>query len=315
VVELAYVGNRGTRLRTTRALNAVPRQYYSTLPERDQPWINYITALVANPFYPLLPGTGLAGSTVGRSQLLRPYPQFTGVGYTTNEGYSWYHSLQTRFEKRLSAGYTVSVAWTWSKFMEATSFLNETDPGPERVISDQDRTHRLVVTGIYELPFGKGRPWLGSTGGVAGKLISGWQVSGIFQGQSGPAIGFGDVIFNGNLKNIPIPDSERTTQRWFNIDAGFERASARQRSWALRNMPSRFSGIRGDGMNNWDLSVIKNTHFRERGYVEFRTEFINALNHAQFTAPNTTPTSTAFGSVNGVSQFPRIIQLALRVVF
>jgi hypothetical protein len=68
-------------------------------------------------------------------------------------------------------------------------------------------------------------------------------------------------------------------------------------------------------MNNWDLSVIKNTHFRERGYVEFRTEFINALNHTQFSAPNTTATSTAFGSVSGVAQFPRIIQLALRVVF
>ena len=315
VVELAYVGNRGTRLRTTRAPNAVPRQYYSTLPERDQTWINYITAAVANPFYPLLPGTSLASSTVGRSQLLRPYPQFTGVSYTTNEGYSWYHSLQTRFEKRLSAGYTVSVAWTWSKFMEATGFLNETDPRPERVISDQDRTHRLVVTGIYELPFGRGRRWLGSSGGVVGKLISGWQFSGIFQGQSGPALGFGEVIFTGDLKNIPIPNSQRTIVRWFNVDAGFERASARQRSWAVRTMPSRFSGIRGDGMNNWDLSVIKNTHFRERGYVEFRTEFINALNHTQFSAPNTTATSTAFGSVSGVAQFPRIIQLALRVVF
>jgi len=198
--------------------------------------------------------------------------------------------------------------------MEATGFLNETDPRPERVISDQDRTHRLVATGIFELPFGKGKPWLGSTGGVVGKLISGWQVSGIFQGQSGAALGFGESILYGSLKDIPIPNSQRTIQRWFNTD-GFERASARQRNWAIRTMPSRFSGIRGDGMNNWDLSVIKNTHFRERGYVEFRTEFINALNHAQFTAPNTTPTSTAFGSVSGVSQFPRIIQLGLRVVF
>jgi hypothetical protein len=315
VVELSYVGNRGTKLRTTRNLDAVPRQYYSTLPERDQTWINNISASVANPFYPLLPGTSLAGSTVGRSQLLRPYPQFTGVSYTTNEGYSWYHSLQTRFEKRLSAGYTASVAWTWSKFMEATGFLNETDPRPERVISDQDRTHRLVVTGIYELPFGRGRRWLSPTKGVAGRLISGWQVSGIFQGQSGSALGFGDSILYGSLKDIPIPNSQRTIQRWFNIDAGFERASAKQRSWDIRTLPSRFSGIRADGMNNWDLSVIKNTHVRERGYVEFRTEFINALNHTQFSAPNTTPTSTAFGTVSGVAQFPRIIQLALRVVF
>jgi hypothetical protein len=314
VVEVSYVGNRGTKIRTTRALDAVPRKYYSTLPERDQTWINYITQSVSNPFYPLLPGTSLAGSTVGRSQLLRPWPQFTGIGYTTNEGYSWYHSLQTRFEKRLSAGYTTTVAWTWSKFMEATGFLNETDPRPERVISDQDRTHRLVVSGIYELPFGKGRRWLANAPGIADKLIGGWQISGIFQGQSGAALGFGDSILYGSLSDIPIANSKRTIYSWFNV-SGFERASAKQRAWDIRTMPSRYSGVRGDGMNNWDLSVIKNTHFNEHGYVELRAEFINALNHAQFTAPNTTPTSTAFGTVSGINQFPRIIQLGLRVVF
>ncbi len=315
VIEVAYVGTRGVRMRTGRQLNPVPRQYYSTLPVRDQAWIDYITAAVPNPFYPLLPGTGLAGTTVGRSQLLRPYPQFTGVSYTTNEGYSWYHSLQTRFEKRMAAGYTVSVSWTWSKLMEATGFLNDTDPRPERVISDQDRTHRLVVSGIYELPFGRGKPYWGSIRGVLGKLISGWQVAGIYQGQSGPALGFGNAIFTGNLKDIPIPNSQRTVQRWFNVDAGFERNPARQLAWNIRTMPSRFSGIRADGMNNWDLSLIKNTYFSENAYASFRAEFINALNHAQFTAPNTSPTSTAFGAVSGTLQLPRIVQLGLRLVF
>lgn len=315
VMEVAYVGNRGTRIRTGRALNAVPRQYYSTQVLRDQDRINYMSAAVKNPFYPLLPGTSLAGSTVGRSQLTRPYPQFTGVSYPTNEGYSWYHSLQTRFEKRMSQGFTASVSWTWSKFMEAASFLNETDPRPHRVISDQDRTHRLVVTGIYELPFGKGRRWLASPAGAAGKVIGGWQVQGIYQGQSGAALGFGDMIFYGNIKDIPLPQGERTPERWFNTNAGFERASARQRAWALRYAPLRFSGIRADGINNWDLSVIKNTHFSERGLVEFRTEFINAFNHPQFSAPNTSVTSTAFGSIGGLAQFPRVIQLGLRVVF
>ena len=73
--------------------------------------------------------------------------------------------------------------------------------------------------------------------------------------------------------------------------------------------------FRGPGINNWDLSVIKNTHFREHGYIEFRTEFINAFNHAQFSAPNTTVTSTAFGSVSAMAQFPRVIQFAIRLLF
>ncbi|MBI4877579.1 MAG: TonB-dependent receptor [Acidobacteria bacterium] len=303
VMEVAYIGNRGTRLRAGRALNPVPREYYSTLPTRDQTRIDYMSAAVSNPFYPLLAGTSLASTTVGRSQLLRAYPQFTGISYTGNQGYSWYHSLQTRFEKRMAAGYTAAVSWTWSKFMEATGYLNETDPLPERVISDQDRTHRVVVTSIYELPFGKG------------KFIGGWQVQGIFQGQTGAAYGFGDIIFYGSFSDIQLPVGQRTVARWFNTDAGFERASARQRGWAIRTMPSRFSCLRTDGMNNWDLSVIKKTQIGERARVEFRTEFINAWNHAQFSGPNTSPTSTAFGSLSALAQFPRVVQFGLRVLF
>ncbi len=315
VLEVVYVGNRGTRQRGTRAVDGVPRQYYSTLATRDQTLINYMSAAVSNPFYPLLPGTSLSGKTVARWQLLRPYPQYTGISYTTNEGFSWYHSLQTRFEKRMSSGFTTSVAWTWSKFMEATSFLNETHARPERVISDMDRTHRVVITGIYELPFGKARRWLAQTPGVAGKVISGWQVQGIYQGQGGAALGFGDSIFYGSLTDIPLPKGQRTASRWFNVDAGFERSTAKQRSYAIRTIPSRFSGVRADGINNWDLSVIKHTAINERARTEFRAEMINALNHTQFASPNTTPTSTAFGSATSLNVLPRTVQFGLRVLF
>jgi hypothetical protein len=71
-------------------------------------------------------------------------------------------------------------------------------------------------------------------------------VQGIFQGQSGPAFGFGNVIFTGNLAGIPLPVSQRTPDRWFNIDAGFERSSSKKLASNVRTMPTRFSGIRGD---------------------------------------------------------------------
>jgi len=99
----------------------------------------------------MLPGTSLAGANVARSQLLRPYPQFTSVLADTNQAYSWYHSLQVRYDKRFSSDLSTSVSYTWSKLMEARTFLNETDATPEEVISDQDRTHRLAVTWIYQL--------------------------------------------------------------------------------------------------------------------------------------------------------------------
>ena len=104
-LEVSYVGNRGVRQRIGRNLDALPNQYLSTSPVRDQATINLLNAQVPNPFYPLLPGTSLSGTTVARSQLLIPYPQFTGVTMDTSQGYSWYHSMQTRFEKRFSAGF------------------------------------------------------------------------------------------------------------------------------------------------------------------------------------------------------------------
>jgi hypothetical protein len=315
VLEVAYVGNRGTNLRVGRQADRVPREYYSTSPVRDQVTIDFLAAQVPNPFYPLLPGTSLAGQTVSRSQLLRPFPHFTTIGYSDNQGYSWYHGMQTRFEKRFSSGYTFNVAWTWSKFMEATGYLNETDPMPERVISDQDRTHRAVVTALWELPFGPGRRFGAGARGLVGHLIGGWQAQGIYQFQSGPALGFGNAIFNGDLADIPLSSGERTIDRWFNVDAGFERNSGRQLASNLRTMPTRFSGIRGDGINNWDLSVIKAIRLSERVRLNFRTEFLNAWNHTQFLAPNTTPSSSGFGTVTSESQFPRTIQFALKLTF
>ena len=79
LLEVSYVGNRGTRMQATQDLNPTPRQYLSTSPVRDQSAINLLNAQVANPFYPLLPKTNLASTTVARSQLLRPYPQFSGI--------------------------------------------------------------------------------------------------------------------------------------------------------------------------------------------------------------------------------------------
>ncbi|MEO7270455.1 MAG: hypothetical protein ABIX28_25605 [Vicinamibacterales bacterium] len=92
VAEASYVGNDGTNIQTSRNLNATPAQYLSTSPVRDQATIDYLSALVANPFLGLMPataGTAFRGATIARERLLRPYPQFDAVNTTTNEGRSW----------------------------------------------------------------------------------------------------------------------------------------------------------------------------------------------------------------------------------
>jgi hypothetical protein len=300
---------------TALDLNPIPRQYLSTLPVRDQTTINFLNAQVPNPFYPLLPLTSLSGTTIARSQLLLAYPQFTGVNMDTSQGYSWYHSMQVRYEKRFSAGFLSTVSWTWSKLMEARSYLNAGDPMPEKVISDQDRTHRLAITAIYEFPLGKGKRWGNSWKGFGSKVISGWQVSGIYQWQTGPALGFGNAIFVGNLHDIPISSGQRTVDRWFNIDAGFERNSAAQPASNRQVLSTRFSGIRADGTDNLDLAIIKNISIREGIQLQLRAEGINALNHPQFLAPNTTPSSSAFGQVTAEWSSPRTVQFALKVLW
>jgi hypothetical protein len=184
------------------------------------------------------------------------------------------------------------------------------------VVSDQDYTHRFVLSAIFELPFGRGKPVLGNTGAWLDSVVGGWQFQGWFEGQTGQTLGFGNAIFNGDLKNVPLPVSQRRAERWFNTEAGFERDSRRQLESNIQAFPPRFSGIRSDGINNWDLSMFKNFRLREGWKAQFRLESYNALNHVQLGNPNTSPVSTAFGTITGEKGHgQRQVTLAVKVMF
>jgi hypothetical protein len=198
--------------------------------------------------------------------------------------------------------------------MEATGFLNETHPVPAPAISDQDRPHRMVGSAIYELPFGRRKRWASGWTGAAGALSSGWQVQGIYRWQSGATLGFGNALFYGDIKELPLARGERAINRWFNTD-GFEKTSNRQLVYNIRTFPLRFSGVRAAGLNMWDLSMSKNTRLRERASAQFRAEFINALNHTHFASPNTSPSNTAFGAIAATTQMPRTIHFGLRITY
>jgi len=315
VADVAYVGNRSTRLSVNREWDPVPAQYLSRSPERDQRTIDFLSARVANPYFPLLPGTGLSAQTVARSQLLRPFPHFTGVTGNEPAGYSYYHSLQIRTERRLSRGLTAQVGYTWSKWMDATTFLNATDERPEQVIAAQDRPQRLTFSGVWEMPVGKGRTFANKAPRWVDAFIGGWQVQGFYEAQSGPPIGFGNIIFRGDLHQLVLPISQRTPSRWFNIDAGFERDPAKQLASNIRQFPSRLTGLRAKGLNVWNLSAIKNFRLTEQVKLQFRTEWLNAMNHTHLAAPNTTVTSPLFGAVTSAPGYPRQIYFALKLLF
>lgn len=320
VAEASYVGNRGTHIELGQNLNVTPQRYLSTSPVRDNTTINYLSANLPNPLAGLLPAGaigGLTGANIGRGNLLRPYPHFDSVNAARFDGYSWYHSFQLQVEKRFSKGYMITANYTFAKFMQATETYQADDPRPVEVISDLDRPHRVAFSGIYELPFGRGRQFLANANRVASVLISGWQLSGVSAFQSGAPIGFGNIIFNGNVNDIRIPSSEQSVSRWFNTNAGFEKNSALQLASNIRTFPLRFGFIRADTISNYDIAVIKNTRIAEGKDVQFKAEFLNAFNHPLFAAPNTTPTAVQFGTIQTSNQanYPRRIQLTAKFIF
>lgn len=310
VFEVSYVGSGGRRLETVRKVDGIPLEYLSRMSTRDQARIDYLSRQeLDNPFYGVLPASTPLGSSrkISRAALLTAYPQFTSMETTANEGRSWYHSLQARFDKRFSGGFTVGASYTWSKLMEAISYLNEMDSAPSRAVAATDFPHRLSGSWIYELPFGRGRR--------LSRFAGGWQVEGLYVYQSGSPLAFGNIGFAGNVKDIPLSSGERTAERWFNTEAGFLRDSSQALAYNVRTFPLRLSGVRGPAMNNWDLSVLKNSRLREGVSLQVRGEFLNAMNRAWFSNPNTTPTSSLFGSIASEQGYMRRVQLGIKLVF
>jgi len=333
VFDLAYVGNRGTHIEYGHNLNATPAQYLSRSFFRDNDTINALSRNIANPMAGKLPAgaaSAFTGTNISVERLLRPYPHFDSVNHAQFDGYTWYHGLQFSAEKRFSSGYTVSGSYTFSKYMQATELLNASDLRPLEIISDFDRPHRVTINGIYEFPFGRGRLLLRDAGPVLNHIAGGWQVSGVFTWQSGSPLGnWGNLIWIGDINQLKLASSERSTDRWFNplkIDdpanpgygkVGFVSSSAQQLASNIRSFPFRFGFLRAHNINNFDLSMQKKTTVSEGKQIVFRMDWLNAFNHPLFGQPNLSPTSTAFGTIQSSTQanYPRRIEFGFHFVF
>lgn len=311
MLEASYVGNRGTRLPVDRNINATPAKYLSTSPTRDVATINYLGAQFPNPFFGLNPA--YTSSTISRADLLRPYPQFGNITYRDHVGYSWYHSLQSRLDKRLAKGFTLQMSYTWSKAMEASSFLNAQDSMPYESLADIDRAHRITGSGIWELPFGKGRKFGTNMPKMLEFFAGGWQMSGAWQRQSGQPIGWGQILFKGDSSQIVLPSDQRNADRWFNTDV-FNRNSTDVLGSNIRTFPLRFSNIRLDSQRRWDFSLNKTFQVTEKTKVRFRADTFNALNEPVLRGPQANPTASDFGRITA-QEPPRSFQFSLNFQF
>jgi len=325
-VEAVYVGNHGYDIEINRNINALPREYLNTDNARTTAMSNnntFLTASIANPLAGLLPGSGYNNATIGRQQLMRPYPAFGDITTTNNDGKTWYSSGQLSVQKRFTKGYTLGVSYTLSKWMQATEYLNATDPEPTKMISDQDVTNRISVSAVFELPFGQGKRFGSDASGVLNGFIGGWQLQGVYTYQTGFPIAFGDVFYNGtdpeNGTDIVIDNP--TTAKWFNTDVFTSILNSTSTLASpvshLRTFKTRFSAVRRDSINNVDLSLLKNIRFPRGMELQLRAEFLNLFNEPYFPAPVTGVTSSTFGQVtaSNVDNYARRAQLGIKLLF
>ncbi len=307
VLDVAYVGNKGTKLNGFRNLNQ--------------------RALITN-----ADGSQTAGA--------RPYPALGDIQWMENRVTSTYKSLQMRLEKRFSKGLTGMVSYTWGEALTGapdhistsgggagvdTGVFREPQDGnnldAEWGPAEFDVTHRLVASYVWELPFGHDRHFGNGWSRPMNFVLGGWQLSGIHVVQTGLALTAtlaGSSVLNlggerrarPNLVGDPVlPESERTLARWFNTGA-FAAFSPGQQAFGNAGI-----GImRGPGLVNFDFTLAKNFPISERRYVQFRTELFNAFNHPSFGPPNIMRDSSGFGQILSAGN-ARIIQFGLKFYF
>jgi len=290
IVEVDYVGTKGTKLPVGLNLNQLR-------PEQLGP---------------------------GNRQSQRPFPQYLGASILANDGNSTYHSLQAKLERRWHNGLLVSVGYTFSKLINDIDAPARSNGAPvqnvydlrgERGVGGYDVPQRFVASYVYQVPLGRGGRYL-QQWPVIKDILGGWQLAGITEFQIGlpMRITQSNTSGDGSIGQRPnqtapaaLDRGQRTLLRYFNT-AAFVPAPV----YTLGNSP-RFP-LHGPGINQWDVSVMRNFPIRERLNLQFRSEFYNLFNHPQYGNPNTTIGNINYGRISSARD-PRVIEFAMRLFF
>jgi hypothetical protein len=332
VAELAYLGSYTDHISVTRRLDFLPEQYWGDGLVRNDAVASALNARVPNPFnienfeflrtsnptlFQDMAANGFfTATTRSIASLLRAFPHMNGLSNDrTPAGEAKYHHVELSMQQRMAHGVQCTVSYTRAWDERRDFYLNEFDPLPSWRVSNSSRPHHFMVTGILELPFGAGKPWL-SGPGLGRLLLGGWQAAGIYHLQSGRAIDWPNLFYYGSdYRAIALPRSERDRSHWFNT-ANFERSSSRQpASFHRRVFPQRLDFLRGDYMNQLDLSLQRQFGLGPRMKLQMRLDAINALNNVQWDLPDTNPTSSNFGVVTQQWNTPRWLQVQGRLTF
>ncbi len=316
LVEVAYTGSRGEHIWQDFPLDAANPAYLSLGTALAQ--------LVGNPFLGKITTGSLSASTVARSQLLLPFPQYTSINlHDYPVGDSSYNAFTARVDKRFAHGFTIEGSFTASKEIDDVGehFSGRsgiTDPYNlrlDRSVADYDVPQRLVVSYIWQLPFGPGQSHFHS--GLLATMVGNWQVNGITSLQKGEPI----VISAPNVSGLPgltsganrtgtgaLPGGP-TADEWFDTNA-FTAALPYTLGTDSRTEPN----LRAPGIVNFDFSLMRNQLIRERFNIQFRAEAFNLFNTPQWDPPDSSVNSPTFGRILGGGS-DRALQLGLRLSF
>jgi hypothetical protein len=344
--EAGYVGSRTRNLQTSRSSNASPVSFrrQCNLMEGGNP--AYCDQLVRNPFFGLAPFAGTASyssQNVSRSSLAIPYPAFGGLTeLTRNDGATWYNSLQITVETRRRAGANIIATYTLAKNVYRSGFNDVPNNVMQQGIYQFDRTHRLTIGSVYQLPFGEGRRWLNPSSRVWKRIVSGWESTLMLTAQSGQPWALpGNVQYAKEAKIDNIDWSKARVQgvkpcvaRWndnntitmqaFSVQNGCTDYSFLILPRFAPRMTSNYDPrLRLHAVPQADMSINKLTRITERTSIQFRAEAFNVFNtyypyNANF---NNNPESALFGSfekaavATGDANYPRYIQLGVKFIW
>ena len=292
VLEVGYMGSEGHRLEHFRAINEA------------------------------IPGPGSVKSR-------DPYPEFGRLQEVDGEANSDYNAFNVKVTRRFSSGLTYLAGYTWSKSIDDASGIRTLGSDTlfpqnsycvkcERALSVFDTRNRIVTSLLYELPFGKGKRFL-NTGGIANQVLGGWNLSSIITIQP---LGFPLTVMDGDVSNVgggfdrpnatgqatALGRDKRTVFAWFNTGAYVQ-----QPDFTFGNVGR--NTVIGPGVVEWDFSTLKNFHFTESRFLQFRFEAFNFLNHPNWGDPDTYLPDGTFGQISSTRTAMRQIQLSLKLVF
>jgi hypothetical protein len=326
VGEVSYAGSRGFN-------GPLPSIQWNQLPPSALSQGSALLQTVTNPFRGQIASGPLSGATLTRSRLLRPFPQFDQVTeVSSTRGSSLYHSMQSKLERRFRRGVMVLATYSWSKQLQnyertGDAPQNHYDLRNEWAVSNTDRTHRATGAWAVELPFGQGKRIGNQLRGPLKHAISNWQVNGTATVESGTPLSFSVTPNNTNaLGGGQRPNSTGASARiggFTSTDAMLTRyfdtaQFTRPEPFSFGNLGRRINDVRGFPFRTLELAAQWQMRFVERYTIQFRAEAFNALNSPDFSDPNTTLGSTAFGTITSLkntANAARQFQLSLRVRF